>query len=879
MHILFLYTFLFICFNINSSAQNTFQKKLSSASYEEPKSFIENNSNFYFAGSYAEQATQRLYKSFLVKYDENINILWAKKLNTDNFSYNINNIILHQNYLYAIGDRHVFNTDNKFDAVVSKFDINGNLIWSKVLDLGINTQFKCIIFDEQKNKFIIAGTHAVNERTEKNLLIAELDVNGNVSLFKAINTASNKKVIEPTYIIKNGNKYQILAKSVSVDNPSVNYGLKIDLQDDYSNIEFSEIIIDDQFYPIKSFFHNNKNYVVGFSKHIFFVGRQGFWSNHVTVLEYENDVLIDSSFHILGNISSGSILENETEELMLISDVQLNANSLIISGSQNDNIFNLEYTFDERIIWAKYYGASATERLGYSQIKNDDIFTLSFTESFTPRSGDLYFAKTKLGADPNLANKECTDSLKYKKTIPFSFNIETGTMQSINLGGIYLENLPIHEAAIGFVTREFCYVEPPEVKISPDLDSLCINFNDPVPYFRVFDVGEYLPTKIYQWKYTSPSGQVVADSGSRNGNFRIPKYGTGSLESGLYIVSLKACIISELDSNLVCSETKDSIYIIPKRKPIIANLIEVCDSPSYKLSIPVRDFEIVQWSNGGNDSIQTFTQTGNYSIITKTRCGIDTTRFRIVFKICNTDLPIAQFDFDNEFACEDSCITLINNSVGATNYYWTFNGANIQNSRERNPKICFDNSGIFKIDLKVENSNGTDEISKTINVFSLPKVQLEDKYTFCEGSNITLSAPNGENYIWKLNELSNSFLFEEPGRYVVSNSNNCGTTLKHIQIIAEDCNCNVFVPNAFTPNSDGINDEIKVYSACFFDEFLFEIYDRWGEKVFETNNIDKSWDGIYRNQKMRNELYFYNLHFKDKLGKRNFRKGEINLIY
>lgn len=879
MRILFLYIFFFLLFIKNSYAQNTFQKKLSSSAYEEPKSFIENNANFFFTGGYAEQQTQRFYKSFIAKFDENVNLIWAKKLSTDNFSCNINNVIMHQNFLYGIGERHVYRTMNEQDAIICKFDLNGNLIWSKVLDLGINTQFKCITFDEQKNKFIIAGTHAVNERTEKNLLIAELDVNGNVSLFKAINTATNKKVIDPTYIIKNGNKYQILAKSVSVDNPSVNNGLKIDLQDDYSNIEFSEIIIDDQFYPIKSFFHNNKNYVVGYSKHIFFVGRQGFWSNHVTVLEYENEVLIDSSFHILGNISSGSILENETEELMLISDVQFNANSLIISGSQNDNIFNLEYTFDERIIWAKYYGASATERLGYSQIKNNDIYTLSFTESFTPRSGDLYFAKTKLGADPNLANTECTDSLKYKKTIPFSFNIETGTMQSINLGGIYLGNLPINEAAISFVNREFCYVEPPEVKISPDLDSLCINFDDPVPHFRVFDVGEYLPTKIYQWKYTSPSGQVVADSGSRNGNFRIPKYGSGSLESGLYIVSLKACIISELDSNLVCSETRDSIFIIPKRKPSIANLIEVCDSPSYKLSISVRDFEIVQWSNGGNDSSKTFTQTGNYSIITKTRCGIDTTRFRIVFKTCNTDLPIALFDFESEFACEDSCITLINNSVGATNFYWTFSGANIQNSRERNPRVCFENSGNFKTELKVENLNGTDAINKTINVLSLPKIQLDNSYSFCEGTNITLSAPNGENYIWDLNNISNSFIFEEPGRYVVRNSNDCGTTLKHIQINAEDCNCNVFVPNAFTPNGDGINDDVKVYSSCLFDEFIFEIYDRWGEKVFETNNIDKSWNGLTRNQKLHNEIYLYILHYKDKFGNNIFKKGEINLIY
>jgi len=862
---------------LNVFGQNTFQKKLSSSAYEEPSNFILHQSNLYFSGSYAESQTQRLYKSFIAKYDANMNYQWAKKLNTADFSLNFFNSIIHQNYMYVVGERHVYNVRNDWDAVVCKLDLNGNIIWSKVLDLGIGTQFQCIMFDNEKNKFVLAGTHIINERTEKNLLIMEMDIDGNISLLKAINTASDKQNIVPTYITKNAQQYQILAKAVMTDNVAQNYGFIIEMDDTYNQINYKKIIIDDQFTPIKSFYLNNKNYVFGYSEHLFFVNRQAFWSNHVVMLAYENNQLIDSSFHILGNIHEFST--NETVELMRFNDVEYYNNSFLVSGTQNDNIFNLQYNTDESVSWAKYYGASGTERLGFAEIENNNILTLSFTQSFTPRSGDIYAAKTKWGNNPDLSNVECTDSLKYMKTQPFYFNAEEGSMININLGGVSLSNLVVNEEAINFTPREFCYVEPPEVRISPNIDSICIDFNDPVPYFRVFDVGEYLPAKIYEWKYTTPSGQIVSDNGTRTGNFRIPKYGNGSLEPGLYTISLKACIISELDSSLVCAETKDSIFVKAKRKPIIADVIEVCDSPSFTLNIHLNEFEIVRWNTGGSDTSKTFTQTGNYYVITRNYCGLDTTRFRIVFKTCNTDLPNAQFNVVNTFACKDSCITLNNTSTNANSYYWTFSGANIQSSTLKNPSVCYENKGEFNISLKAENRNGSDLYSQTVNVIEQPSVQLENKYTFCEGENIRLYAPSGENYIWSLDETSNSHLYDRAGRFAVKNTNACGTSVKYIQIFMEDCHCNVFVPNAFTPNGDGINDEVKVYSACIFNEFLFQIYDRWGEKVFETDNMDKWWNGSNRNQKLRNDLYFYTLNYTDKFNHKQFKKGEINLIY
>ncbi len=87
----------------------------------------------------------------------------------------------------------------------------------------------------------------------------------------------------------------------------------------------------------------------------------------------------------------------------------------------------------------------------------------------------------------------------------------------------------------------------------------------------------------------------------------------------------------------------------------------------------------------------------------------------------------------------------------------------------------------------------------------------------------------------------------------------------------------VFVPNAFTPNGDKENDEVYVRSL-FVDYLEFSIYDRWGEKVFETKDINQGWDGTYRNQQCQSGVYMYQLNVRCLDGKTFKKKGDITLI-
>ncbi|GIV27455.1 MAG: hypothetical protein KatS3mg027_1269 [Bacteroidia bacterium] len=89
----------------------------------------------------------------------------------------------------------------------------------------------------------------------------------------------------------------------------------------------------------------------------------------------------------------------------------------------------------------------------------------------------------------------------------------------------------------------------------------------------------------------------------------------------------------------------------------------------------------------------------------------------------------------------------------------------------------------------------------------------------------------------------------------------------------------LFVPNVFSPNGDGNNDELCVYGTlCIVKDYLFVIYDRWGEKVFETTDKKACWDGTYKGKPLNNATFVYYIKgtkYDDSVIE---RKGNITLI-
>jgi gliding motility-associated-like protein len=100
--------------------------------------------------------------------------------------------------------------------------------------------------------------------------------------------------------------------------------------------------------------------------------------------------------------------------------------------------------------------------------------------------------------------------------------------------------------------------------------------------------------------------------------------------------------------------------------------------------------------------------------------------------------------------------------------------------------------------------------------------------------------------------------------------------LDTVPVIIEDPN-NFYVPNAFSPNDDGNNDFLFVRGRNI-DQLSFTVYDRWGQRVFETHNINEGWDGRYNGEQMENAVFVYYLTLTYTDGKTETKKGNISLI-
>jgi gliding motility-associated-like protein len=139
--------------------------------------------------------------------------------------------------------------------------------------------------------------------------------------------------------------------------------------------------------------------------------------------------------------------------------------------------------------------------------------------------------------------------------------------------------------------------------------------------------------------------------------------------------------------------------------------------------------------------------------------------------------------------------------------------------------------------------NGCDSIL-IIHLLVIPNIN-QSPYTdtmLCTGDSIVLSPGNFDSYLWQDGSVKSNFTVMKGGTYSVRVTNKCGATIKEITV--NERVCNIMFPNAFTPNNDNINDVFRVLNAYHLTYYHCIIYNRWGQKLFESNDPQKGWGGL-----------------------------------
>ncbi len=220
--------------------------------------------------------------------------------------------------------------------------------------------------------------------------------------------------------------------------------------------------------------------------------------------------------------------------------------------------------------------------------------------------------------------------------------------------------------------------------------------------------------------------------------------------------------------------------------------------------------------------------------------------------------------------CIPFCTELQLTTNPAVSIDWSFNQRNIKGKKFYQ---CFGNAGTYRVWSNFYDSTTTCSNSLEYDILVYPKPKTDfnfnpeqpvenfDKVQFSDASD------GAVQYSWifgkstfSSNRKNPEFLFENTGYYpvvlVVQNKWQCSDTVIKVVYVAPDFA--VYVPNAFTPNEDGLN-ELFVPVLRGSKAFTFTIFDRWGKKIFETSDITKGWDGSFKGEVCQEDVYIWKL--------------------
>ena len=101
--------------------------------------------------------------------------------------------------------------------------------------------------------------------------------------------------------------------------------------------------------------------------------------------------------------------------------------------------------------------------------------------------------------------------------------------------------------------------------------------------------------------------------------------------------------------------------------------------------------------------------------------------------------------------------------------------------------------------------------------------------------------------------------------------------IQHAMQVVSNCNTIVDVPNAFSPNGDGTNDVIYVQGFAI-SKMTWRIFNRWGQLIFTSSNINNGWDGRFKGELQPQDVYAYTLSIEFTDGTKLNKKGDITLL-
>ncbi len=472
------------------------------------------------------------------------------------------------------------------------------------------------------------------------------------------------------------------------------------------------------------------------------------------------------------------------------------------------------------------------------------------------------------------------------------FIMENQLIGSPNPGGAWYDDLwtnfggNIFDPSL-YSSGIFSYIVPgipvpgATVTCPDDTANLIININaDPIINFPAFS-------------------EVCSDANAINLNSATPSGGTyfgNGVSTGIFTPD-----VSLLGSNIItyditdangCSDTKDQNIIVNDVPILSLGIDQTIPCRSTFLIDPILsggNFPYYyQWSDGSSASNITVSDGVIDLIVTDVNGCIANDQVTIIQDIT----PISQISGGGEICDDGSILNITFEFNGLLPWDLIYSNGSVNESifniNTSDFTLITSDEGDYEIVL-VSDINGceADILGGVVNltVFPMPEAIISpSEITIYENEEVELTVGNYAFYEWYSTDnmlISNEEVLEitDSGNFYVqvTDGNGC-IALSNVAVVNLVPITQLFIPNSFTPNDDEHN-ELFVVTGEHIVIFNLKIFDRWGEELFESNSIEKHWDGAFNNSKVQQGTYYYKIEVYGEDGNLFVKSGNVNVIY
>jgi gliding motility-associated-like protein len=349
-----------------------------------------------------------------------------------------------------------------------------------------------------------------------------------------------------------------------------------------------------------------------------------------------------------------------------------------------------------------------------------------------------------------------------------------------------------------------------------------------------------------------------------------------------------------------------TVTVNPPLSVVAAGTASVCPGSSATISAAAANgnggpytYSWMPGSLSGSSVSVTPGTTTTYTVTANDGCSPAVTD---VVTITVLPVPVVVISSNVTSGCAPLCVNFSDLSTvagGDTVNVWSWSFSDGGSANIENPTHCFANAGNYDVSLTVTSSAGGCSSSLTntamISVYPIPTADFTAPLST---SILNPTVPFTDNSLgantwdWDFNDPLNpgndssnaqnpTYTFSDVGTYcvdlIVTSVNGCqdNTTL----CVVIDPEFTFFIPNAFSPNGDGVNDEFYG-KGDFINSFEMYIYDRWGNMIFFSDDINKHWDGTANHgaEIAQQDTYVYVVKLTDNKDKKHKYLGSVTLV-